>query len=205
VKQYYERYWEHTELSPDTDPYATTRLRILRKAVPRGPLRVLDVGAGEGHLVAALAAEGVSASGMDISETAVRAAAERYPGRRFKVHSAEDLPWPVEPGSLDLVVAFEVIEHLVEPRRLLAGARAALRPGGYVALTTPYHGRLKNVAIALLAFDRHFDVDGYHLRFFSDSALRRLLDDEGFTVERCVHYGRVPGIRAGVFVWAARR
>ena len=205
MKQYYERYWERTELSPETDPYALTRLRLLRQFKPDGYLRALDVGAGEGHVVAALAAQGVRADGMDISETAASAARERHPNCHFLVHSVEDLPWPVDAGSLDLVTAFEVIEHLVEPRRMLPGARQALRIGGHLALTTPYHGLVKNVAIALLAFDRHFDVNGYHLRYFSNRALRRLLEEEGFGMKRCVLYGRVPGLRAGVFVWAVRR
>ncbi len=205
MEAYYENYWKHTQLSPDTDRHAATRLRLLRNLKPRAPLVALDAGAGEGHVVAALAAEGVSASGMDISETAVAAAAQRHPGCNFVAHSVEKLPWPVEPGSVDLVVSFELIEHLVEPRRLLAGARDVLAPGGHLALTTPYHGRLKNVTIALVAFDRHFDVDGYHLRFFSDKALRRVLDEEGFEVERLVRYGRMPGLRAGTFVWARRR
>ena len=205
MKEYYESYWERTELSPDTDRYAATRLRILRELIPGGPLSVLDAGAGEGHLVAALEAEGAWAIGMDISETAMTAAALRHPDSRFISHSAEDLPWPIDASSLDLVVSFEVIEHLIQPRLLLRGAREVLRPGGHLALTTPYHGRLKNIAIALVAFDRHFDVDGYHVRFLSDNALRALLEGEGFQVERLVHYGRVPGLWAGVFAWARRR
>jgi SAM-dependent methyltransferase len=205
MKDYYEGYWKQLELSPDTDPFAWTRLRILHELKPDGPLKALDVGAGEGHVVAALAAEGLSAIGMDISETAVDAAVHRHPKCHFIAHSAENLPWPFEPDSLDLVVSFEVIEHLVEPRRLLKGAREVLKPGGHLALTTPYHGRLKNVAIALAAFDRHFHVDGYHVRFFSDGALRRVLYEEGFEVERLVHYGRFPGLWAGVFVWGRRR
>ena len=186
MSEYYEGYWEQRQLSPETDPLAATRLRILRELRPAGPLAVLDAGSGEGHLVAALAAEGLSAIGMDISVTAVAAAAHRHPECRFIAHSVESLPWPVEPGSLDVVSSFEVIEHLVEPRRLLRGAREVLRPGGHLALTTPYHGRLKNIAIALVAFDPHFDVDGYHVRFFSDRAIRRVLGDEGFEVEPLV-------------------
>ena len=81
--------------------------------------------------------EGLSAIGMDISETAVDAAVRRHPGCHFIAHSAENLPWPFEPDSLDLIVSFEVIEHLVEPRRLLKGAREVLKPGGHLALTTP--------------------------------------------------------------------
>lgn len=207
ARDYYEAYWSRPGLPTDADPFAATRLRLLREALPPDPagLRLLDVGAGLGDLVGALRRDGVDASGMDVSERAVALASERNEGCRFVRHSAEELPWPVEPGSLDAVVAFEVIEHLLRPRRLLEGAREALAPGGHLALTTPYHGLIKNLALAALAFDRHFAVEGDHIRFFSDRALRRLLDEAGFSVERTRHFGRAPGLWAGVFVWARRR
>jgi hypothetical protein len=57
----------------------------------------------------------------------------------------------------------------------------------------------------LATFDRHFNVDGEHLRFFSDQALQRLLPDSGFTVERVIHLGRRWPVWADSFVWARRR
>ena len=204
TKGYYEDYWQRDAPPPCADPLAPVRLGLLRRELAPAS-RVLDVGCGAGDLVGALRRDGHEAVGMDVSERAVGLAAERNPGARFVWHSAEELPWPVEPAGFDAVAAFEVVEHLLWPRRLLEGAAEALRPGGGLALTTPYHGLVKRLAVAAAAFDRHFDVEGDHIRFFSDRALRRLLDETGFQVAHLRHYGRIWGLWAGVFVWALRR
>ena len=206
VKEYYDEYWRREAPPPAHDPLAGTRRELLLpRLAAAGARSVLDVGCGTGELVAALRGRGVSAVGMDVSEAAVAVAAERHPDGRFLVHGVEDLPWPVEEGAFDAVVSFETIEHLLRPRRLLEGARSALAPGGHLALTTPYHGLLKNVALAVGAFDRHFAVEGDHIRFFSDRALERLLRETGFEPLERVHFGRFWGLWAGVFAWARRR
>jgi 2-polyprenyl-3-methyl-5-hydroxy-6-metoxy-1,4-benzoquinol methylase len=207
MTDWYDAYWRRDELATAGDADAPTRLGILRSLLPAGerPLRILDAGCGHGDLVAALRADGADASGMDISTEAVSQATRLHPGCAFLAHSVEETPWPQESASLDVVVAFEVIEHLMRPSRLLEGAHAALRPGGQLALTTPYHGRAKNVALALAGFDRHFAVEGDHIRFFTDDALRRLLERHGFALERLVHYGRLPLLWRGVFAWARKR
>jgi 2-polyprenyl-3-methyl-5-hydroxy-6-metoxy-1,4-benzoquinol methylase len=205
LHEYYEDYWAREVPSPYSDPLTPTRLRILRQELARTKARrVIDVGCGMGGLVAALTADGLDASGLDISSSAIEVATRAHPESTFTAHSLEDLPWPIEDGSVDVVVAFEVIEHLLRPRRLLEGAHAALRPGGHLAVTTPYHGLLKNLAVALLAFERHFAVEGDHIRFFTDRRLRRLLEETGFHLERVAHFGRCPGLWAGVFMWARK-
>ena len=206
AERYYDDYWRRDRLSPLEDPLTPERVRILLRLLSGHdrPIRALDAGAGAGDTVAALAAAGLDVSGMDVSEEAVSLAASRHPELEFSAHSAEELPWPVEPESLDLVISFEVIEHLLRPRRLLEGAHAALRPGGKLALTTPYHSRAKNLALVLFAFDKHFAVEGDHLRFFSDAALARLLRETGFRVDELIHFGRRRPFSSGVFAWATR-
>jgi len=155
--------------------------------------------------VAEAAAKGAEAQGMEISAAAVDRARRAHPACSFQVHSIDERPWPVPAQSFDVVVAFEVIAHLPWPRELLEGAAGVLRSGGHLALTTPYHGLVKNLALDALSFDRHFNVDGEHLRFFSDRALRRLLSESGFTVERVLHLGRRRPVWADTFVWARKR
>jgi 2-polyprenyl-3-methyl-5-hydroxy-6-metoxy-1,4-benzoquinol methylase len=142
--------------------------------------------------------------GLELSEQALNRARALHEGCQAIAHSVEDRPWPVPAGTFDVVVAFEVIEHLMRPLQLLAGAHEALRPGGYLALTTPYHGLLKNIALSVKGFDRHFAVQGPHIRFFSDTALRQLLCQAGFRVGAVRHFGRLPTLWAGVFVWAQK-
>lgn len=205
LQDYYEEYWSRAAPSPLTDPLTPTRLHLLREELGQtSAKRVLDAGCGVGTIVAALAAEGFDASGIDISPSAIKLARRTHPQRSFTAHSVEDLPWPIQENSVDAVVAFELIEHLLRPRRLLEGARTALARGGHIALTTPYHGLLKNLALASLGFERHFAVEGDHIRFFTDGELRRLLEETGFRVERTIHFGRWPGVWAGVFVWATK-
>jgi SAM-dependent methyltransferase len=208
VKRFYETYWADGDPPPTHDALSPARAAVLWSLV--GPvggreLRLLECGSGEGHLVAEATARGIEAAGMEISGAAVERARRAHPGCSFREHAAEDRPWPAGPASVDVVVAFEVIAHLPWPRELLEGAAEVLRPGGHLALTTPYHGPVKRAALAALAFDRHFNVDGEHLRFFSDQSLARLLGDAGFAVERVVHLGRRWPLWADSFVWARRR
>lgn len=192
----------------EPDPLTGDRIKTLWRladAVNLKPRALLDVGCGEGDTVASAEARGAEATGADISETAVERARQKHPKSTFLAFSAEAEPWPVAAGAFDLVASFEVIEHLVEPRGLVRGCHRALRPGGYVAISTPYHGLIKNLVLSAIAFDKHFAVEGDHIRFFTDAALRRLLEREGFDVKQFVHLGRAWGLWANTIVWAQKR
>lgn len=207
MKDFYEDYWAADHPPPMMDPLTPVRQRLLWRYVERdvqAPVRLLDAGAGEGGLIQAANARGIDASGLEVSTAAIAQARKRMPDLQIREHSIEELPWPMDPSRFDVVTGFEVIEHLLRPRRLLQGAHASLRPRGHLALTTPYHGLVKNLVVAGLAFDRHFDVTGGHVRFFTDRALRQLLEAEGFEVVEVTHYGRAPLVWAGVFVWARK-
>jgi 2-polyprenyl-3-methyl-5-hydroxy-6-metoxy-1,4-benzoquinol methylase len=73
-----------------------------------------------------------------------------------------------------VVWAGEVLEHVADVVALLAEVRRALRWGGSLVATTPWHGRL------VVAPDTHFDPRSDHLRFFSARTLRAVLADAGF-------------------------
>lgn len=203
----YEDYWTDASPSPLADPLTASRRAFLWERVasaPDGKLTLLDCGAGDGGLVAEAQARGIEAAGLELSAAAIERAKENHPSIDIRRHSLEELPWPVEPASWDIVVSFEVIEHLLEPRAFLQGARAALVPGGALALSTPYHGLLKNLGIAAFRFENHFAVDGEHIRFFTDRAIRLLLDDNGFEIVKIVHLGRFRPIWANTVVWARK-
>ena len=208
ISKRYEDYWTDAAPSPVDDPLTPSRRAFLWERVASAPnrkLKLLDCGAGDGGLVAEAQARGIEAAGLEISAAAIERALANNPSLDITRHSVEELPWPVAPASWDVVVSFEVIEHLLEPRALLQGAYDALVPSGALILSTPYHGLAKNLALSAFRFESHFAVDGDHIRFFTDRAIGRLLEDTGFEVVEIAHLGRVWSLWANTLVWAKKK
>jgi SAM-dependent methyltransferase len=99
--------------------------------------RVLDAGCGAGYGAAELAKSARSVVGADIAADAVAFAREHYrlPYLQFEQASCTALPHP--DAAFDLVVAFEVIEHLHGWRDLLLEVRRVLAPTGQFIVSTP--------------------------------------------------------------------
>lgn len=206
VERYYDEYWRREQPSPLTDPLRPTRIELAhRELTLSGARTVLDAGCGAGEVVSELRRRGFEVDGMEVSDVPLDLARQREPSASFVRHSVETLPWPYTAGSFDAVLSFEVIEHLLEPSALIHGANTVLKAGGGLGLTTPFHGWAKNLVIAAARFDKHFDVSGDHVRFFSDASLTRLLEEGGFDVVKISHFGRRWPLWAGIFVWAKKR
>lgn len=99
--------------------------------------RVLDAGCGAGYGSAELAGAALWVTGVDRAPEAVdfARASYRLPNLRFEQASCEALPH--RDGAFDLVVAFEVIEHLENWRAFLGEARRLLSPSGQFVVSTP--------------------------------------------------------------------
>lgn len=99
--------------------------------------RVLDIACGAGYGSAELARTALTVTGVDVAAEAVDWAREHFtlPNLRFEQASATALPHP--DAAFDLVVAFEVIEHLGDWAGFLREARRVLVPGGQFIVSTP--------------------------------------------------------------------
>lgn len=113
-------------------------------------LDVLDAACGVGYGSALIARSGAkSVVGIDIDAPTIAYAREHFarPGVAFAESAAEQL---VQLGrTFDVVVSFETIEHLREPKRFLAEVRRVLRPGGLFICSTPnrdFTGRQDQIA-----------------------------------------------------------
>jgi ubiquinone/menaquinone biosynthesis C-methylase UbiE len=143
----------------------------------RAGRRVLDLGCGEGDFAAAAAKAGADVLGVDVAAEAIGRARARHPDLRFE---QVDDTLPADDATFDLVWCSEVLEHVLDTARLLSEARRVLRTGGVLAATTPAHGPLRRLHLALTGWERHFDPRGADLRFYTARSLRELLHDLGF-------------------------
>ncbi|HRQ64840.1 MAG TPA: class I SAM-dependent methyltransferase [Xanthomonadaceae bacterium] len=100
--------------------------------------RVLDAACGEGYGSALLARSAASVVGADLSTEAIEHARQRYCGHenlRFDVADVTALD--VAPGSFDLVVSFETLEHVEAQDAMLAGFARALTDDGLLLVSSP--------------------------------------------------------------------
>jgi 2-polyprenyl-3-methyl-5-hydroxy-6-metoxy-1,4-benzoquinol methylase len=158
------------------------------------PLNILDAGCGNGYLAHHLTQLGHTVTGVDQAEDGIAIAQKTYPQITFKLSSIyDDLSSIVQ--NVDVVVSSEVIEHLYSPKIFLENMHSLLRPNGYIILTTPYHGYLKNLALSVFnAWDKHHTVEaeGGHIKFFSEKTLSRMLAQSGFQQIIYRNAGRLP-------------
>lgn len=170
--------------------------------------RVMDVGCGNGFWAGEFARRGCTVVGIDPSPTGIEIARRTHPGVRFEVMEAsENLLAELGEEAFDLIVSTEVVEHLYSPQSWAVGCFRALRPGGTLVLSTPYHGWLKNVALAVSGkLDPHHDAlrEGGHIKFFSRATLQTLLTANGFENVRFAGAGRFPLMWKSMVLAAAR-
>ena len=130
--------------------------------------RVLDVGCGEGYGAALLAERAREVVAVDYSPAAIEHAQATYarPNLRFEVADARELP--PELAGFDIVICFELVEHLDEPDRLLASLARALDSGGTLLLSTP--NAVVDRLFGAFAGHEHYP---YHVNLMSPRSLRR--------------------------------
>jgi len=152
--------------------------RIIRYAerlqVPRGTL--LEVGAGFGTFAALAAESAVFDRVVVIEPTPTMAAICRARGVEAIEKRVEEVAGEVE--NANVACAFEVIEHVFEPRRLVLALHRLLASGGLLVLSCP-NG--EGFDIATLGA-RSLAIDPEHINLFNPDSLRRLVESVGFEV-----------------------
>lgn len=161
-------------IHPESADQATFQHHVARYrfalAQMRGGERVVDAGSGAGYGTCLLSERAAWALGVDYSPLAVGYAKEHYrrPNLAFAVMDAQMLA--LAAGTADLVVAFEVFEHLEDPEQFLQECRRVLRPGGRLILSTP------NPETSEIHLRSIGQKNEFHINHLNHRELRRVLE-----------------------------
>lgn len=149
--------------------YRERRYLLARQIRTMRPGRALDIGAAAGGNTRVLRERGWKAVALEYSEDGARIAHERG----LPVVRADALTLPFPDASLDLVVAYDVLEHIRDDDRAVQEICRVLRPGTTALVAVPADPRL---------WSAHDDAVG-HVRRYTRSSLVTLLERNGMDVD----------------------
>jgi SAM-dependent methyltransferase len=155
--------------------------------VPTECRRVLDVGCGAGHLGQLLKERGHHVTGLELVP---EAADEARDSLDEVVTGDVEAGLPFEPGSFDAIIFADLLEHLVDPWRVLQEAAGLLTPGGVVVASVP---NVQNLDVLRRLVRGRWDyrergiLDRGHLRFFTLETIRDLFASAGLTITHVGH------------------
>jgi SAM-dependent methyltransferase len=194
LAQFYDaEYWEDPEAAEGYGGYAAAEGRkrhhfggLLAEVEALRPVGdLLEIGSAYGFFLDEARLRGWRVRGIEPSPHAARHAREQL---GLEISSTPFSQLAVEPGAVDCIAIWDVIEHLPDPRATVEAAHAWLRPGGVLALST---GDVRSLTARLHGRDWSLLAPPWHQFYFSRNTMKRLLTDVGFDVLRIGGDGNV--------------
>ncbi|WP_040634828.1 class I SAM-dependent methyltransferase [Mycolicibacterium phlei] len=146
---------------------------------------VLEAGCGEGYGADLIADVARRVIGLDYDETAVAHVRARYP--RVEMHHGNLAALPLADETVDVVVNFQVIEHLWDQGQFVRECARVLRPGGLLLMSTPNR--------ITFSPGRDTPINPFHTRELNAAELTELLTDNGFALESMLGVFHGPRLR----------
>jgi 2-polyprenyl-3-methyl-5-hydroxy-6-metoxy-1,4-benzoquinol methylase len=162
---------------------AQIKFNYLKKYIPIGS-KILDFGCGVGDFIGICKKNRLEVCGYDISSYAAKFVLEKYQTKVLTDKLRRDL---FEEKSFDVIVLFDVIEHMSNIDEVLSLFSFWLKSGGLLIITTP---NIKSWDAKLLG--KHWY--GYkkipqHISYFSPDSVNLLLKKHGFSTEKVKQWG----------------
>lgn len=156
----------------------------VRRLIQNG--KILDIGFGDGRLLAGLSGQGRELYGIDISEKNVVLTQDQFKTKgllaEFKFGNINAIPY--QDAYFDCVVASEVLEHVDDDtlRRGLSEIKRVLKPGGYLVITTPADEKLDENLVYCPDCQKQFHRWGHKQSFSMERISSWLAPD--YNIER---------------------
>jgi 2-polyprenyl-3-methyl-5-hydroxy-6-metoxy-1,4-benzoquinol methylase len=151
----------------------------------RGAKSILDVGCSSGGLASALMANGSRVHGIDLDESAVAQARERGVDAQVFDLESGSISALYSDTRFECIIFGDVLEHVVDPGKILCDAHQILEADGYVVISIP---NVSHASVALSLVTNRWDgrdvglLDRTHLRFFTRDTIEDLVASTGYLI-----------------------
>ena len=154
-------------------------LFIERTGVLAPGARILEIGSGKGRLLSHLLQRGYDIRGVEADRSSIAASRELYGD--LPLNAVDTVALPEPDGSLDIVLSFDVLEHIPDTDSHLREVRRVLKPGGWYLLQTP--NKWTNALFETIRWKSLTAWKIEHCSLHSHGQIKRRFARHGFTVE----------------------
>lgn len=169
------------------EAYSTSIRWEIIQLIPTGDHKILDVGCGAGQTLKKLKELGKANEivGIEIDEQVTRDLSGTLD--RLYVGDVETMDLPYTEKYFDYILFGDVLEHLINPRRVLHSYRKLIKDDGFIIASIP-NIKYYSVVLRLLFYDefQYTDagiLDSSHLRFFTKKEIINMFKEENFEVD----------------------
>lgn len=172
--------------------FGVERVEVMKKYLRSvGPPCFLDIGCSTGFVVEAARLAGWDAQGIDLNPSAVEFGRRR--GLELQNIALQDLD--AQSATFDAIGLFDVLEHVVEPKKLLERSIYLLKPGGIIFLYVPNYDSASRL---LMGKEAHFIWPTHHLTYFTPITVKKFIESMGLKLEMMV----TEGLDIFDYIWA---
>lgn len=173
-----------------SDYYANIRhelINVIDKGVSN--LKVMEIGAAYGETLYFLKQKGIAseAVGVDIFED-VKNKSNYKEIDRFIFGNIEETDFPEYKGYFDLILLPDVLEHLIEPKRVMDKVSSYLKKDGAIIVSMPnirHYSAFKKIFIqGDFRYEESGIFDYTHMRFYCKKNMVELIEKTGFNIEK---------------------
>jgi SAM-dependent methyltransferase len=154
-------------------------LFIERTGVLAPGARILEIGSGKGRLLRHLLQRGCDIRGVEADTSSIAASRGLY--GELPLSAVDTVALPETDGSLDIVLSFDVLEHIPDTDGHLREVRRVLKPGGWYLLQTP--NKWTNALFETIRWKSLTAWKIEHCSLHSYGQIKRRFARHGFTVE----------------------
>lgn len=183
---YKKKYWQNhspklgsgiksKELFDIYSKFQGERLKLLRPFFSKKK-KLLEIGCSSGMFLYHVRKEFKEVIGLDYNESSAKYAAKVC---RCKTYFTDIINTPIPKTSLDIVCAFQTLEHVNDPIKFLKTVEAYLKPGGIIAIEVP---NLYDALASLYNLPNYYEFYFHdaHLWYFSEKSLLNIMRKTGF-------------------------
>jgi 2-polyprenyl-3-methyl-5-hydroxy-6-metoxy-1,4-benzoquinol methylase len=165
----------------------TARLKRIESLVnkPLSGRKILEIGVGTGLLASLLMGQGASYQGIEPSAVCYENIVTRFPALKGNVLNKFYEEGDFNPGSFDVIIMVDTLEHIPYPVDFLKKIKKCLSPGGLLYLEVPNESLLKYKAFLRRRFKMYYGypTNPEHANLFTLSTIQKTLARAGFKTE----------------------